>query len=228
MLVVKRSEAHSRLIKIDISTGEGEHIMQVRNRRSIRKPVYGVGVNDVDYNICNKLEGWVCPYYKVWVGVLARCYGERTKTLQPTYRDCTMCDEWKYLSKFKEWMQTQDWQGKQLDKDILVEGNKVYSPDTCVFVYGVVNNFVTDSAKSRGDYMIGVHRELRYKKKQYKARISNPFTKKEEFLGIYATELEAHLAWKRRKYELACMLADSEYVTDDRVGDALKRRYENF
>jgi hypothetical protein len=29
-------------------------------------------------------------------------------------RDATVCDEWKSFSTFKEWMETQDWEGKVL------------------------------------------------------------------------------------------------------------------
>jgi hypothetical protein len=36
----------------------------------------------------------------------------------------------------------------QLDKDILVKGNKVYSPDACVFVPQCINILFTKSHKS--------------------------------------------------------------------------------
>ena len=60
---------------------------------------------------------------------------------------------------------------------------------------------------------------------KYQAECSNPFICKSEYLGIFTDELEAHLTWKARKHELACMLADSEYCNDPRLAEALRTRY---
>ena len=123
------------------------------------KLVYGVGINDVDYPVIKKENGknvWMCPYYRTWTGMLQRAYSDKLKQKRPTYEDVTVCEEWGSFMRFREWMETQDWKGKHLDKDILFQGNKVYSPDTCVFVDGVVNNFILDSAASRGEWPLGV------------------------------------------------------------------------
>tara|TARA_R110000850_G_scaffold257954_1_gene384376 strand:+ start:163 stop:555 length:393 start_codon:yes stop_codon:yes gene_type:complete len=115
--------------------------------------------------------------------------------------------------------------GFQLDKDLLFVGNKVYSPATCVFVHRKVNMFTVGSDGARGDYAIGVYHTM---KGSYTSQCNNPLTNKYERLGYFNTELEAHLVWKRRKHDLACELANSEYVTDERVAEALRKRYENF
>lgn len=119
-------------------------------------------------------------------------------------------------------MEKQDWEGKDLDKDILVLGNKTYSPDTCVFVEDKVNRFIVSDFKPAKDLPLGVSME----RTRLLARCSNPFTGKTERVGYHKTPEEAHLAWKARKHELACQLADSEYVTDDRVREALRNRYK--
>ena len=123
---------------------------------------------------------------------------------------------------FRSWMETQDWKGKHLDKDILVQGNKVYSPNTCVFVDSVVNTFLIDSAASRGEWPIGVYWNERNKK--FMSRCSNPFTKKQECLGYFHCPDQAHQTWKKRKHELACQLAETQ--TDQRVAEALRARYK--
>ena len=123
--------------------------------------------------------------------------------------------------RFRAWMETQDWEGKQLDKDILFQGNKEYSPSTCVFVDGIVNNFLLDSAAIRGDWPIGVCWNERDQK--FQSNCCNPFTKKREHLGLFHCPNQAHLAWKKRKHELACQLADVQ--TDERVAEALRARY---
>jgi hypothetical protein len=134
-----------------------------------------------------------------------------------------VCDDWLLFTNFKEWMTQQVWESQHLDKDLLIAGNKIYSPDTCVFIHPTVNVFTTDRVNFRGKYLLGVSWYGRYNK--FRASCSNPFTKKQETLGYFDTELEAHLAWKSRKHELACMLADSELVTDERVAQALRTRY---
>ena len=143
------------------------------------KLVYGVGINDADYFVTKNENGkivWMCPYYQTWTSMLKRAYSDKCKQRQPTYQGVTVCEEWHSFMRFRAWMETQDWEGKQLDKDILVQGNKVYSPNTCVFVDGVVNSFLLDCAASRGEWPLGVH--WFEQKQKFQSHCSNPFTKK--------------------------------------------------
>ena len=198
--------------------------------RKRNRLVYGVGINDADYNVVESatVDGkcktiWKCPFYQTWVHMLERCYSEKFHQRKPTYKGCSVCDEWLIFSNFKRWMETQDWQGKDLDKDLLTEGNKVYSPDTCIFVDRKINIFVIDRGNDRGEYMLGVYWHKRANK--FRAKCSNPFTGKEDSLGYFTNELDAHLAWKKRKHELACQFADSEHCNDPRLAEALRTRY---
>ncbi|AUR92613.1 winged helix-turn-helix DNA-binding domain protein [Vibrio phage 1.174.O._10N.261.55.A8] len=95
--------------------------------------VYGVGFMGKG-GFKSILRGIVTKEYKTWVNMLGRCYDQKYQTRCPTYVGCSVCKEWHNFQNFAEWMATQDHDGKQLDKDIKVEGNKVYSPDTCTFV----------------------------------------------------------------------------------------------
>lgn len=201
-----------------------------------KKLVWGVGVNDADYVVEKRetircAEGkrkqrviWVCPFYRVWKNMLERCCSIKYQERQPTYKGCSVSEDWKIFSNFRAWMVVQDWQDKQLDKDLLFEGNKVYSPETCVFVSKVVNSFTTDSAASRGKWLIGVYWNTGVNK--FLSSCSNPFTKKGEHLGLFTCELEAHQAWLKRKLELAKELAAIQ--TDPRVAEALVNRYLNY
>ena len=188
--------------------------------------IYGVGINDADYAVNIRMgDGLIkrCHYYDTWKSMLRRCYCTYFKCRHTTYENCKVCDEWLVFSNFKRWMETQDWQGKQLDKDLLIKGNKTYSPETCIFVHQVVNKFVTDRSRKRGDYMLGVHWDK--SRSKFKAQCSNPFTGKNEYLGRFDSEIEAHLAWKARKHELAVMLANSLYCSDKRLKDVLTSLY---
>lgn len=193
--------------------------------RKKNKLVQGVGVNDADYFVCRKENGkivWQCPYYQTWKGMLERGHSDKFKQRQPTYEDVTVCKEWHSFMRFRAWMKTQDWTGKELDKDILFQGDKVYSPTTCVFVDGVVNLFLTDSAAARGEWHIGVYWNKRDQK--FMSRCRNPFTKEREYLGSFTCPNQAHQVWKARKHELSCQLADIQ--TDERVAEALRIRYK--
>jgi len=201
-----------------------------------KKLVYGVGINDADY-VVEKRETirygdgkqkyklvWVCPYYLAWRNMLQRCYSSKLQERQPTYKGCSVSEEWLTFSNFKRWMECQDWEGMQLDKDILFEGNKVYSAETCVFVTKVVNLFTTDCGASRGEWLIGVCWNKPAGK--FMARCRNPFTKKREHLGYFTCELKAHQEWLKRKLEMAHLLASEQ--TDERVAKALIERYTNY
>ena len=112
-----------------------------------------------------------------------------------------------------------DW--SQIDKDILYPGNKVYGPETCVFVSCQINVFLVDCASARGDFPVGVNWEQNAGK--FRARCRNPFTKKHEYLGLFSDPQDAHEAWREKKHEHACRYADMQ--TDLRIAEALRRRY---
>lgn len=201
----------------------------------VRKLVCGVGINDADY-VIQKWETivvngkqkrkliWTCPYYRVWKDMLDRCYSIKLQERSPTYNGCSVADEWHTFSVFKNWMEKQNFVDKQLDKDLLFEGNKVYSPETCAFVTKAVNMFTIDSGASRGEFLIGV--TWGKKAGKFQAQCSNPFTKKSEYLGYFDCEQEAHEAWLKRKLELAHELAAIQ--EDSRVAKALIDRYSNY
>ena len=200
------------------------------------KLVYGVGINDADY-VVQKFETigyeggkrkqkrvWRCPCYRVWTHMLERCYDAKRQERQPTYKGCSVSDEWHIFSNFRAWMVAQDWEDKHLDKDILFEGNKVYGAETCIFVTRMVNNFTIDSGATRGELMIGVHWDKRAGK--FKSQCGNPFSGEQEYLGLFTCELEAHQTWIKRKLELAHLLAAEQ--TDERVAKALIMRYTDY
>ncbi len=201
--------------------------------KCMNKLVWGVGVNDLPYRV--NVQEWVtenegkrtrklvfkCKYYAAWTHMLERCYSEKHLERYPTYIGTSVCREWVYASEFKKWMDQQDWEGKCLDKDIIVPRSKLYSPDTCAFVLPATNLFVTARDASRGDYPIGVY--LCKRTGKYRARCNNPFSEKVEHLGRFSTQEEAHEAWRKRKHELAQLVAATE--SDPRVVEALKKWY---
>lgn len=198
-----------------------------------KKLVCGIGVNDADYAVA-KIETigyvdgkqkqkqiWACPYYRAWASMLNRCYSAKLQERRPTYKNCTVSEDWLTFSNFKAWMENQDWEGRQLDKDLLVEGNKIYSAETCIFVTPTVNAFTNSRRASRGDLLLGVSWDS--KSEKFRASCGNPTTKKQENLGLFTSEQAAHQAWRKRKLELAHELAAIQ--TDPRISKALINRY---
>ena len=153
--------------------------------------------------------------------MLTRCYSKKFLERKPSYIGTSVCSEWLYASEFKKWMDQQDWQGKCLDKDIIAPRSKLYSPETCAFVLQATNSFVLASDVCRGDYPVGV--DLYKRTGKYHAQCKNFFTGKNENLGYFSTPEDAHEAWRKRKHELAQLVAATE--ADPRVVGALKKRY---
>lgn len=191
------------------------------------KLVCGVGINDASYPVKpvkqkGSKDRVVCPFYKKWKAMIERCYSKKYQKHQPTYDGCEVCANWLVFSNFKQWMESQDWIGKDLDKDILKIGNRIYSEENCVLVSETLNGFLINNAyKKKSDYMLGV--SISTDGNRFVASCQNPFTGKAEYLGRFERENEAHQAWKKRKHELACQLA--ELQTDERVANALRTRY---
>lgn len=185
------------------------------------KLVYGIGINDADYVIAPKINGKQvpCKVYGVWKGMLQRCYDSKSLEKCPTYLGCSVDKDWHNFMNFRSWVLTQDFEGKQLDKDLLYPGNKVYSKDTCVFISKALNTFMTERTASRGQLPLGVSIEGN----KFRAYCNNPFTKTQKRLGNFNTPEEAHLAWKKYKNELALEYAKLE--TDPRIIKALETRY---
>jgi len=180
------------------------------NKKSIanRKKMYDIGINDVNYQVTPIIEGkrMTCPYYRAWHSMLTRCYSAKYKSKRLTYSKCTVCDDWLIFSIFRNWMMQQDWKDKQLDKDLLVRGNKEYSPTTCMFVTSAINNLLIDSHTIRGQYAIGV-----YWNKQISKYIANcSVDGKNIYLGCYILETEAHLAYLVFKKELIINVANTQ------------------
>lgn len=164
-----------------------------------RKNVYGVGVNDCDYFVLQSREGKTtkCPYYSRWQEMLKRAYCKKYQAKKPTYKGCSVCEQWLSFSNFKEWMKLQDWKGKHLDKDILSYGNKVYGPDNCIFVSKEINALLTTSKAARGKAPIGVSYHKRIKK--YGASCGK--NGKQIHIGYFDTIKQASEARNRFKYD---------------------------
>ena len=181
---------------------------------SKRRLVRGVGINDCNYLVTLKASGKVvarCPYYSVWRSMLTRCYDPKHHARTPTYTECSVIKEWLTFSTFKSWMKRQNWAGRQLDKDILTPGNKIYGPIFCMFVPARVNTLLNTREKSRGNYPLGVsyHPTRRY---QSNCRDING----DKQIEYWDTEYQAQVAYSKVKIKLIIDIADGLSDSEDK------------
>lgn len=111
--------------------------------RTKNRLVYGIGINDLEESI--KKNGKFIPVYSAWKSMLQRCYCSATVQKNPTYQECTVHPDWLILSNFKKWFDLNYVPKFHLDKDILVQGNKTYTPETCSYVPNYINYLIIGS-----------------------------------------------------------------------------------
>ena len=193
--------------------------------------IYGVGLNDAGYQTQlyrDRKLVLMCPYYKKWKSMLARCYSKGVHKTRSTYIGCSVCDEWLLFSNFKSWLESHNLSDAELsylhlDKDILLKGNKVYSPDRCALVHPRVNAFVYEGGGKKSKYKLGVFYDK--DRGKFSAKCQNPITLINKRLGKFDTEDEAHLAYMKRKNEFSQLLIDDLKLVGP-VADALADRYK--
>jgi len=197
----------------------------------MRSSVYGIGINDADYRVVKQecingksRQTWMCPFYRKWKDMLKRCYSKRFHESRPTYKGCTVCEEWLTFSNFKSWMEKQDWEGKHLDKDLLIEDNKVYSPETCIFISPEVNTFIEWGTNKRS-----LPRGVCWCKDKNKYRaFGKGGNNKTIYLGQSNDFIECHLFWVEYKLKSTIeILSSGKYNQKEVAGlTVFKNRLE--
>lgn len=160
------------------------------------KGIFGDAVVDVKSQV-----------YTSWAGMLKRCYTfyEDKPRARINYEGCEVHEDFLYLPDYINWYGKQIVQPKwHLDKDLLVPGNKVYSPDTCVFLPRALNTFLTLRGNERGPYPLGV--TIHENTGHYEAACNRDG--KRVYLGVYKTPEAAFAAYKIEKEAYAKDLAE--------------------
>ena len=199
------------------------HLGSIRNG-NVKDPylpsVFDVGIVGAKYP--STINGVRTKEYVLWKSMLTRCYSTIHKKKNPTYTGCEVSDNFKSYEYFYEWCQDQIGftnKGWHLDKDLLIKGNKIYSESTCIFIPSEINSVLTKCTASRGKYLIGVcwHNT----NKAFVARV-NKNKGKQEWLGVFNTEIEAFNAYKVAKESFIKEQANKwKGQIDDRAYNAL-------
>ena len=173
--------------------------MRYKGLEARMKPsICGVGYLGCNLELKASYNGKKCSIYYAWVRMFERCYSKKFHRINPTYIGCTVSDEFKDYSKWREWYDNYQYKydGWHLDKDLLFKGNKIYSKDTCVFIPREINQVLVKRESSRGEYLIGVCWSKT--NNAFKAQIRKN-KGKPEYLGSFKTETEAFNAYKKAK-----------------------------
>ena len=172
---------------------------------------FGIGyLGEGKYKVTE--HGKLTRVYSTWYSMIERCYDEKYHEIRPTYINCEVDKDWLNFQKYGKWFSDNyyeiDNETMCLDKDILCKGNKIYSPDTCVFVPQTINKLFVKSNKSRGDSVIGT--SLYHGKYEVKCWLFNPETgkSKQEHLGRYETQEKAFEVYKYCKEKNIKQIAD--------------------
>ena len=174
-----------------------DHIKSGEIKDPYSPSVFDVGVVGTNYPAT--VNGRITKEYSRWHSMLERCYSDTFKKKYLTYEGCEASENFKSYEYFYEWCRKQIGfgnEGWQLDKDLLIKGNKVYSEDSCVFLPQEINKILTKRTTSRGEYLIGIYWSKTHK--AFKAQVGKNKGGR-EYLGYFKTELEAFNAYKIAK-----------------------------
>ena len=197
-----------------------------------RKNCFGVGYLGTDGSTIKEI-------YTKWSSMLRRCYSEWFNTNgknSQVYSNTIVCKEWHNYSNFEKWY-LENYPNKiegvvfNLDKDLLQDGvkNKVYSPDTCVFLPAKVNTFLCNNQNTNKTGRVGVNKVNNCNR--YRAQIKDFEYNKKIHLGLYKTIEEASNSYiEARKIQIEKVI---KYlldlgITDDKIHKSIKNSYPKY
>lgn len=191
-----------------MTTTQSVNIYKGNVRDPMRPSTHGIGYLGVGvYNSRYRA-------YSIWTLMLYRCYSKKSLERNPTYVDCSVSKDWHNFQNFAKWYEGNYRDGYELDKDLLVVGNRVYSEGTCVLVPPKINCFITNRSTSSAKGTIGVtyRREIN----KYVARCGDGDGSKKH-LGHFDSNHQAHLAWRSHKLQLAGEMKSEMDLIDERI-----------
>lgn len=162
----------------------------------MKKLIYGVATNSKG-RYKTIVDGKIAKSYNTWKSMLRRAYCPKLHVVNPAYIGCSASDEWLEYQEFAEWFENHEYSnhGYQLDKDLLIPGNKIYAPDRCVFIPQQLNKLLNGYGNSRGQYKQGVS----FHKNTNKFVAHMGIDGKKKHLGYYDNEPGAYNTYKEAK-----------------------------
>lgn len=148
--------------------------------------------------------------YKTWAAMLGRCHSDKRQKAHPTYVGCSVAKEWHNFQNFAKWFVKNYRVDCELDKDLLVKGNKVYSPATCIYISKEVNSVLTNKKVSQDNSgTVGI--SFKNSDGKYVPYIRDGKGKNIK-LGCFTTIKEAEFAYMQARLERLIDLANKQEV----------------
>lgn len=165
---------------------------------NIKRTVCGVGYVGVGRHITS-VKGVRTHTYMAWYNMMTRCYSKKLHERLPQYEFCEVSEEWQNFQNFAEWYESHEFSGLgyHVDKDLLKDGNTVYSAENCCLLPQEINKLIT-AGRIRSNSLQGT--SWREESKVWRSSITK--SGKVVYLGSFDTEIEAHLAYVKAKEDL--------------------------
>ena len=161
--------------------------------------------------------------YSRWHSMLERCYDPKYHSVRETYKDCTVCEDWFNFCNFEVWFEDNYVKGYDLDKDLLVQGNRVYSPETCCFIPPKLNALIVE--KQKGDCGTGVYKRRKKGSQEYNGLYNVSFGGK--YIGRFKNQSIAedrYREFKKLFFEEYADLEESRGNITSEQAEALRNR----
>lgn len=144
ILLEKISNSRSK-IKF-LATGWETEVYDINVERGEFKDRMKPSLCGVGYGILRKDSNK--PAFKTWHNMINRCYSYDKVDKYATYKDCEVCDKWKNFRNFDEWYNNTYPETAEvkfeLDKDMKCKGNRLYSPEHCIWIPKKLNQYIND------------------------------------------------------------------------------------
>lgn len=174
---------------------------------SVKNPnlptVFGIGFIGQGDASCGE-NGRISKCYNVWSAMLSRCYNTKRDGLQ-SYYGCRVSDPWHNYQNFSSWFKGNYVEGWELDKDLLVRNNKVYSPEACCFLPKELNNIFRK--KRQTSKQIKLPRGVQ-KLPSGKYEAASSFNGERKYLGSYSLVEDAWSVVKAFVEDKVLILSD--------------------
>ena len=200
-----------------------KHFIEGKIRNPYYPSVLGVACSGNKYPITENKHH--TKEYAIWLDMIRRCYSNITKNKNKCYKDVLCCEEWLCFENFYEWLHSQSNFSKwfigerwDIEKDIKIKHNKLYSPDTCFLTPHNVNALFLRKEGQRGLYPIGVRKSSKSNNFEVLCRNNNECI----YLGTYSDPIEGFYVYKRYKENLIKTIAKNEL----KKGNITKECYE--
>lgn len=175
-------------------TTTAQNIRNGQIKNVFHKTTFGIGFLGEGHHPA-RLNGVDTDAYVTWRSMMTRAYCVKYHARFPTYKGCTVAENWHNYQIFAEWYINQQKPNDfVLDKDLTVEGNKIYSSEYCALIPEVINLLMNTQYKNNG-----LPRGVRKRKNMYEARVS--IAGKHVQLGSFPTPDSAFNVYKVAKEE---------------------------